>query len=116
MIKVSFIAIVLAAIGYKEYNSSIIGNWSDGRDKTSWIEYTRDSVIVHHPDLQQPDGTAYSRYVDTLTYHINDSMSFEMEIHRKNKRKLIFIDKSTGAKIKFKKVPDDKVVCLLPIF
>ena len=56
MIKLSFIAPLLAAIGYKEYNPSIIGNWSDGRDKTSWIEYTRDSVIVHHPDLQQPDS------------------------------------------------------------
>ncbi|MDB9882135.1 hypothetical protein OAD66_03280 [Bacteroidia bacterium] len=89
MINISFIAIVLAAIGYKEYNPSFIGNWSYARDTTSWIEYTKDSVIVHHPDVRNREGIAYSRFIDTLTYHINDSMSFEMEIYRKNIRKLI---------------------------
>ena len=31
MIKVSFIAIVLAAIGYKEYNPSVVGKWEHSK-------------------------------------------------------------------------------------
>lgn len=116
MVKVSFIAIFLATIGYKEYNPSVVGKWYDGKDISSWIEYTKDSVIVHAPDLQNREGFAYSRYLDTLTYHINDSMSFEMEINRKNKRKLILKDKSTGNRTKFKRVTKDEIVCMLPDF
>lgn len=116
MIKVSFIAIFLAVIGYKEYDPVIIGNWYDGKDKSSWIEYTKDSVIIHDSNVLIPKAVSYSRYIDTLTYHIDDSMSFEMEIHRKNKRKLILKDRSTGIKTKFKRVPKDQVVCMLPDF
>jgi hypothetical protein len=111
MIKVSFIALVLAAIGYKEYNPSVLGNWEIGNSK---VTLTEDGQCITY-EVRQSKGTNLIYYTDTSSYTVKNGIfkanldrakERSYSIHRQNKRKLILrrYDIENGEKIIYKRI------------
>ena len=111
MIKVSFIAIVLAAIGYKEYNPSVLGKWETG-NKT--VTFTANGQCFTY-EVRQSKGPNLLYIKDTSSYTIeNGVLKVKLDrvkersysIHRQNKRKLILrrYDIENGKKIVYKRI------------
>ena len=99
MIKVSFIAIVLAAIGYKEYNPSVVGKWEHSK-YPYYLEFFEDesysvsAYIKIKGSLQEiKDSGTYLLNRDSLVLNsLESNSSFRSLIQRQNKRKLILIN------------------------
>lgn len=96
MIKVSFIAIVLAAIGYKEYNPSVEGKWELKSDKRYKIEYFENGTFASNailglkdfPLQKQLEGT-YSFFNDTIAYQYSkDSIIHKVILLRQSRNKM----------------------------
>ena len=96
MIKVSFIAIFLAAIGYKEYNPSVEGVWQHEGGFLTQVYFEKDSFgfdsVVLGDDRNYHNwkfGT-YELTRDTLTLLYFSPKAIEKyKLVRQNKRKLI---------------------------
>ena len=126
MIKVSFIAIVLAAIGYKEYNPSVVGKWELKNSKYHQMHFNEkgECILIHK--YMARDYTIRARIDSTSYSYINgilkiDSVRNEEKAYtivRQNKRKLILrrSDIEHGSKIVYKRMPTDQIVCMLPEF
>jgi hypothetical protein len=70
MLKVSFITLVLASIGYKEYNPSVVGNWEDRKIKSKHVYFDGNGLFV----TSQYDTAKYSKptiNIDSAHYTIN---------------------------------------------
>jgi len=119
MIKVSFIAIVLAAIGYKEYNPSVLGKWEHrSRCRVETLDFNEDGSFKMYSvptkncafDLDTFGEGHYSLYSDTLTLK-NDGIEWDEKymLLRQNNRKLVLKRIQFGcllrrSKFKFKRI------------
>lgn len=117
MIKVSFIAIFLAAIGYKEYNPSVVGKWESSTYSGYGIEYFKDGTFLGKESIRTGDGFiglmdsgTYSLFNDTLVLKsLREQETTIFVVKRQNKRKLILKSVPLGCvgyrgKSKFKRI------------
>lgn len=88
MIKVSFIAIVLAAIGYKEYNPSVEGNWHLRTTDHFTFHFDEGKLIQKLRDEEYQVGTYYLMD-DTLKLSRIKDLADQYLIVRQNNKKLI---------------------------
>lgn len=96
MVKVSFKALFLAAIGYKGYNPSVVGKWYESKNEGHIIEFKETGVfiqIILARDEDEVDFSlsgSYSIYSDTLVFTYDSAtISDSYLLGRQNNRKLI---------------------------
>jgi hypothetical protein len=119
MVKVSFIALFLAAIGYKEYNPSVVGKWElRTRYRVETLDFKNDGSCVMSSvpikscafDLDTLGQGLYSLYGDTLTLkNVKLERDEKYVLLRQNKRKLVLRRYPIGclfgrSKFKFKRL------------
>lgn len=113
MVKVSFIAIFLAAIGYKEYNPSVVGKWELKERPLSQIYFFDDDQCVKNYIIQTTyypkddfDTSTYEFRSQILKANIDYTGVKSYRIIHQNKRKLILqpIDSLETKKIIYKRI------------
>jgi hypothetical protein len=115
MIKVSLIAIFLAAIGYKEYIPSVVGKWEQKDDWGHQIYFSENAMVYESTLITQTflgesrffrDIGSYSIVTGRLVLNFDSTSIQQFNIVRQNKRKLILqpIDTVKTTKIVYKRI------------